>query len=177
MRSKRTSSSSVPKVSPMLEALGSDDTRVNNYARFCLGVLTIEQVAALEGVTPEQALVNMTSPDMAARVDKAAAEFEGSGAAARMRAGGLLNESLRRLSDTVAGGECSPSFLLRLAEVMGKLSAEPKDERKEATGPTFAINIDLGGGNSVSLKGTEPLTLDANTGELVTGNTVTGWQA
>lgn len=159
----------------MLEALSNDDARVNNYARFCLGVLTIEQVAALHEVAPEQVLTDMTALDMAARVDKAAAELEGSGAAARMRARSLLGEALRRLSDTVKQGECSPSFLLRLAEVAGKLSAEPRDDRKEATGPTFAINIDLGGGNSVSIK-SDPLTLDAATGELIASNPTPGWQ-
>ncbi len=160
----------------MLEALVKDDARVNNYARFALGLLTVEQVAALHEVAPEQVLTDMTALDTAARVDRAAAELERDGFAVRMRARSLLGEALRRLSDTVEQGECSPSFLLRLTEIMGKLSVEPKDERKEATGPTFAISIDLGGGNNVSIK-SDLLTLDAATGELIASNPTPGWQA
>lgn len=161
----------------MLEALGNDDARVDNYARFALGLLTVEQVAALHEVAPEQVLTDMTTLDMATRVDRRAAELECDGSAAKMRARSLLGEALRQLSDTVDRGECAPSFLLRLTEVIGKLAHEPKDEKKEPTGPTFQINIDLGGGSSVSLKGADPLTLDAATGELIASNFAPGRHA
>lgn len=160
----------------MVESIGSSGGFPKDAARFVVGAASIEHVAALHGMKPEQALAALSDPGMEARVARAVAELERDGSAGRMQARALLHESIRRLSDMIDQGECSPSFLLRLAEVTGKLSAEPKDERKEASGPTFAINIDLGGGNSVTLK-SDPLTLDAATGELVEGKRSPGWQA
>jgi hypothetical protein len=159
----------------MVEAVWSSDEFVKDAARFAVGTASLEQLAALHGMTPEHALAVISDPTTAARIDRAAADLERDGSALRLRARSLLHEALRRLGDTIDRGECSPAFLLRLSEVMGKLSAQPRDDRKETTGPTFAINIDLGGGNSVSLKG-DPLTLDATTGELVANNPSRRWQ-
>lgn len=78
-------------------------------------------------------------------------------------------ELVRKLADTVSQDDCSPAFLLRLTETLHKVAAEPKDTTEKSTGPTFAINIDLGGGQSVSLTGSpaDTLTFDANTGDVL----------
>ncbi len=152
-----------------------DEAFIEDAARFVVGAATIDRVGALHGMEPEQVLAILSETDMAARVERAAAEIERDGSAVRLRAQFLLYEALRRLIETVDKGECAPSFLLRLSEVMGKLSAEPKDDRKEANRPTFAINIDLGWGNSVSLKSV-PLTLDAATGDLIASTPAPGRQ-
>lgn len=159
----------------MVEAIESGDGFVKDAARFAVGTASIEQVAALHDMTPEHALTVLSDTGMAARVERAAAELERNGSAVRLRARSLLHEALRRLGDTIDQGECSPTFLLRLSEVMGKLSAEPKDDRKESTGSTFAIHIDLGEGRRVSLQGA-PMTLDAATGEPVADSRAVGWQ-
>jgi len=154
-----------------------DEAFIEAAAQFAVGAATIERVGALHGMEPEQVLAILSDSDMAARVERAAAELERDGSAIRIRARSLLYEAMRRLADTVHQGECSPSFLLRLAEVMGKLSAEPKEEKSQNTGPSFQISIDLGGGQSVSLSNNvKPELLDAETGEPVSSNPTPGWQ-
>ncbi len=155
----------------------SDEAFIEDVARFVVGAATIENVGALHGMEPEQVLAALSDTNMAARAERAAAELERDGSAVRIRARSLLYEAMSRLADTVNQGECSPSFLLRLAEVMGKLSAEPKEEKAQSTGPTFQISIDLGGGQSVSLSNNvQPLVLDAATCEPVASNPAPGWR-
>lgn len=154
-----------------------DEAFIEDAARFVVGAASIDHVGALHGMEPEQVLAALSDNDMAARVERAAAEIERDGSAVRIRARSLLYEAMRRLADTVHQGECSPSFLLRLAEAMGKLSAEPKEEKSQNTGPTFQISIDLGGGQSVSLSNNvQPVVLDAETGEPVASNPAPGWR-
>ena len=150
---------------------------IEDAAQFAVGAATIERVGALHGMELEQVLAVLSDPDIAVRVERAAAELERDGSALRIRARSLLYESIRRLADTVHQDECSPSFLLRLAEIMGKLSAEPKEEKSQNTGPSFQISIDLGGGQSVSLSNNvKPVVLDSETGEPVASNPAPGWQ-
>ena len=154
-----------------------DEAFIEDAARFAVGEATIERVGALHGMEPEQVLAALSDTDMAVRVERAAAELERDGSAVRIRARSLLYETLLRIADTVQEGECSPSFLLRLAEVMGKLSAEPKDEKTLNKGPSFQISIDLGGGQSVSLSNNvQPVVLDASTGEPIVSNPAPGWR-
>ena len=156
----------------------SAEAFIEDAARFAVGAATIERVGALHGVEPEQVLAALSDTGIAARVERAAAELERDGSAVRIRARSLLYEAIRRLADTIHQGQCSPSFLLRLAEVMGKLSAEPKEEKAQNTSPSFQINIDLGGGQSVSLSNNiQPVVLDAATGEPVVSDPAPGWRA
>jgi hypothetical protein len=155
-----------------------DGAFIEDAARFALGAATIERVGALHGMEPEQVLAALSDPGIAARAERAAAELERDGSAVRIRARSLLYEAIRRLAGTVHQGECSPSFLLRLAEVMGKLSTEPKEEKAQNTSPSFQISIDLGGGQSVSLSNNaQPVVLDAATGEPVVSDPAPGWRA
>ena len=150
---------------------------IEDAARFAVGATTLERVGVLHGMEPEQVLAALSDTEMSVRVERAAAELERDGSAARIRARSLLYEAMRRLRETVDQVECSPSFLLRLAEVMGKLSTEPKEEKAQNTGPSFQISIDLGGGQSVSLSNNvQPVVLDASTGEPIVSNPVPGWQ-
>lgn len=150
---------------------------IEDAARFAVGAITLERVGALHGMEPEEVLAALSDTEMSVRVERAAAELERDGSAARIRARSLLYEAMRLLRETVDQGECSPSFLLRLAEVMGKLSAEPKEEKAQNTGPSFQISIDLGGGQSVSLSNNvQPVVLDASTGEPIVSNPAPGWR-
>lgn len=149
---------------------------IDDAARFAVGATTLERVGALHGMEPEQVLAALSDSEMAAKVERATAELERDGSAARIRARSLLYEAMRRLRETVDQGECSPSFLLRLAEVMGKLSAEPKEEKAQNTSPNFQISIDLGVGQSVSLSNSvQPVVLDAATGEPIVSNSASAW--
>lgn len=155
-----------------------DEAFIQDAAQFLVGTVSIDRVGALHGMEPEQVLAALSDTNMAARVERAAAELERDGSAVRIRARSLLYEAMSRLADTVNQGECSPSFLLRLAEVMGKLSVEPKEEKAQNTGPSFQISIDLGGGQSVSLSNNvKPVVLDAATGEPVASDAAPGWRA
>lgn len=150
---------------------------IEDAARFAVGATTLERVGVLHGMEPEQVLAALSDTEMAVRVERAAADLERDGSATRIRARSLLYEAMRRLRETVDQGECSPSFLLRLAEVMGKLSTEPKEEKVQNTGPSFQISIDLGGGQSVSLSNNvQPVVLDASTGEPIVSNPAPGWR-
>ena len=151
---------------------------IEDAARFAVGATTLERVGVLHGMEPEQVLAALSDTEMAVRVERAAADLERDGSAARIRARSLLYEAMQRLRETVDQGECSPSFLLRLAEVMGKLSTEPKEEKAQNTGPSFQISIDLGGEQSVSLSNNvKPVVLDAATGEPVASDAAPGWRA
>ncbi len=155
-----------------------DEAFIQDVAQFLIGTVSIDRVGALYGMEPEQVLAALSDTNMAARVERAAAELERDGSAVRIRARSLLYEAMSRLADTVNQGECSPSFLLRLAEVMGKLSVESKEEKAQNTGPSFQISIDLGGGQSVSLSNNiQPVVLDAATGEPVASDAAPGWRA
>lgn len=144
---------------------------IEDAARFAVGATTLERVGALHGMEPEQVLATLSDTEIAVKVERATAELERDGSAVRIRARLLLYEAMRRLCETVDQGECSPSFLLRLAEVMGKLSAEPKEEKAQNTGPNFQISIDLGDSHYVSLSNNvQPLVLDAATGEQIVSN-------
>lgn len=154
-----------------------EEAFIKDAARFAVGEFTIDRVGALHGMEPEQVLAVLSDADMAVLVERAAAELERDGSALRISARSLLYVTIRRLADTVKQGECSPSFLLRLAEVMGKLSNEPKEEKAQSTGPSFQISIDLGGGQSVSLSNSvQPMALDASTGEPIVSNPASGWR-
>ena len=150
---------------------------VEDAARFIVGACTIDRIAALHGVKPEQVLATLSDTEMASRVEQAAAELERDGSAVRIRARSLLFEAICRLADTLHQGECSPSFLLKLTEVLGKLSTEPKEEKTQNTGPNFLISIDLGGGQTVNLSNNvQPAVLDASTGEPIVSKPHSGWR-
>ena len=129
--------------------LFSRDAFVADAARFVLGGATIEHLAALHDMTPREVLAVLGDPVIAARVDRAAAEAERNGTALKQRARFVIGDAVRKLADTVAGDDVSPSFLLRVVDVLGKQAAEPQD-KGQAAQPTFTINIDLGE-RSVSL--------------------------
>jgi hypothetical protein len=156
-------------ISPLIAA-GSAGF-ISDAACFAVGAITLDQLGALHGMEPEQVLTALADPGIGSSVDRVAAEFERDGSATRMRARSLLGDAVRTLADTVEQGACSPTFLLRLTEVLGKLAADPKDEKQDPAAPTFHISIDLGD-RSVTLTAARaqgqptPMTLDACTGAL-----------
>jgi hypothetical protein len=125
------------------------DAFVEDAVRFVLGGASIEHLAALHAMKPCEVLAALSDPVIAARVDRAAAEAERNGTALKQRARFVIGDAVRKLADTVAGDDVSPSFLLRVVDVLGKQAAEPQDKGQPAQ-TTFTINIDLGD-HSVSL--------------------------
>jgi hypothetical protein len=127
----------------------SRDAFVEDAVRFVLGGASIEHLAALHAMKPCEVLAALDDPVIAARVDRATAEAERNGAALKQRARFVIGDAVRKLANTVAGDDVSPSFLLRVVDVLGKQAAETQD-KVQAAQTTFTINIDLSD-HSVSL--------------------------
>jgi hypothetical protein len=125
------------------------DAFVEDAVRFVLGGASIEHLAALHAMKPCEVLAALDDPVIAALVDRAAAEAERNGTALKQRARFVIGDAVRKLADTVAGDDVSPSFLLRVVDVLGKQAAETQDKGQAAL-TTFTINIDLSD-HSVSL--------------------------
>ncbi len=161
-------------------ALRHGGTFMEDAARYAVGVSTLEQVAAWHSVEPDDVLVALSDPATASQVDRLAAQLDRDGSAMRLRAKSVIDAALARLSEPTAMADYPPSTLLRIIEVVSKLAADPKDQPKESSGPSFLISIDLGDGQNISLctgntpPQIEPLTLDAGTGVPVASMTGRG---
>jgi hypothetical protein len=128
------------------------DEFVEDAARLTTGGATIEHVAALYGMTPAQVLVSLEDPCIAALVDRAAAKAERDGTALRQRARVVISDAMSKLAAVVAQDDVSPSFLLRVMDVLGKHIVEPRADKAQAPQTIFSIHIDMGE-HSVSLAG------------------------
>jgi hypothetical protein len=125
---------------------------VRDAARFVAGALSLEQVAALHGASQEAVLEALDSPQVLARVERTAAQMHVDGSALRLRARAVLAATITRLAALIDGGDASPTLLLRTAEVLSKLGAEPREDRPVRSGEGFSIHINLGD-RSVSMTG------------------------
>ena len=121
-------------------------------ASLALGMEDDLVVAARHGYSVEQLQELMAQPWFQAQIAVKRADYEKNGvtfkAKAAWMAGDLLDQVYVQASAAGTSLAQKHDVLKTLIKAGG---LEPKDEKSQQTGPTFAINIDLGGGQSISL--------------------------
>lgn len=121
-------------------------------ASIALGMEDDLVIAARHNLSVEQLQDLQKQSWFQAQVAVKRAEFEKTGvtfkAKAAWMASDLLNDVYTQVKSTDASLSQKHDVLKTLMKAGG---LEPKDEKKVDTGPTFAISIDLGGGQSISL--------------------------
>lgn len=122
-------------------------------------------VAARHDMSVEQYQELQRQPWFQAQVAAKRAEFEKNGVTFRAKAAWMASDLLDQVYLSVSSNEASLAQKHDVLKTLIKAGGlEPKDEKAKDTGPTFAINIDLGGGNTLSL--TNANVIDAQTKEL-----------
>ena len=122
-------------------------------------------VAARHDMSVEQYQELQRQPWFQAQLAAKRAEFEKNGVTFRAKAAWMASDLLDQVYLSVSSNEASLAQKHDVLKTLIKAGGlEPKDETKKDTGPTFAINIDLGGGNTLSL--TNANVIDAQTKEL-----------
>ena len=90
------------------------------------------------------------------------AEFEKNGVTFRAKASWMAGDLLDQVYIQASSPEASLNQKHEVLKTLIKAGGlEPKDEKEKATGPTFSISIDLGGGQTISLSNTAPTSLPA----------------
>lgn len=119
-------------------------------------------VAARHNMSVEQYQELRAQPWFQAQVAVKRADLEKNGVTFRAKAAWMASDLLDQVYLQAASNDSSLAQKHEVLKTLIKAGGlEPKDEKKEATGPTFAINIDLGGGQSVSLTGVNTITPQA----------------
>lgn len=109
-------------------------------------------VAARHDMSVEQYKALEAQPWFQAQVAAKRAEYEKNGVTFRAKAAWMASDLLDQVYLSVSSNEASLAQKHDVLKTLIKAGGlEPKDEVKKDTGPTFAINIDLGGGQSISL--------------------------
>lgn len=138
-------------------------------ASLALGMEDDLLVAARHGFSVEKYQALAAQPWFQNQVASKRAELEKNGVTTRVKAAWMGGELLDKLYMMAADNNASFSQVAEAAKIMVKVGGlEPKDEKKEAGGPSFQINIDLGA-QSVSLTNTptlQPVVIDTETKEL-----------
>lgn len=122
-------------------------------------------VASRHNLSVEQYQELQRQPWFQAQVAAKRAEYEKNGVTFRAKAAWMASDLLDQVYVQVSGNDASLAQKHDVLKTLIKAGGlEPKDEKQKDTGPTFAINIDLGGGQSISL--TNANVIDAQTKEL-----------
>lgn len=143
-------------------------------ASIALGMEDELVVAARHNMSVEQYKLLEVQPWFQAQVAAKRADLEKNGVTFRAKAAWMASDLLDQVYLQVSANDASLAQKHDVLKTLIKAGGlEPKDETKKDTGPTFAINIDLGGGQSISLTsgGTPPPppTIDVETKELPDG--------
>lgn len=121
-------------------------------ASIALGMEDDLVVAARHNLSVEEYQALAAQPWFQTQVAVKRADLEKNGVTFRAKAAWMAGDLLDQVYLQVSGNDAT---LLQKHEVLKTLikagGLEPKDEKKEATGPTFSINIDMGDGQSISL--------------------------
>lgn len=162
-RPKLTSFPQIPEEMVASIALGMEDELI---------------VAARHGFDVETYQQLSTQPWFQLQVAVKRADLEKNGVTTKAKAAWMTADLLDKAYLMAADNNASFGQVMEAIKVFSKLGGlEPKDQPKEATGPSFQINIDLGD-HSVSLTGTnspaatseppllQPTTIDVETKEL-----------
>lgn len=142
-------------------------------ASIALGMEDELVVASRHNLSVEQYQELQRQPWFQAQVAAKRSEYEKNGVTFRAKAAWMASDLLDQVYLQVSTNDASLAQKHDVLKTLIKAGGlEPKDEIKKDTGPTFAINIDLGGGQSISLTsgGTitpqAPPTIDVETKEL-----------
>lgn len=109
-------------------------------------------VASRHGYSVEQYLELQKQPWFQVQVASKRADLEKNGVTFKAKAAWMASDLLDQVYMAAAGMDASLAQKHDVLKTLIKAGGlEPKDEKQKDTGPTFAINIDLGGGQSISL--------------------------
>jgi hypothetical protein len=153
-RQKLTSFPQIPEEMVASIALGMEDELI---------------VAARHGFSVETYQALSAQPWFQLQVAVKRADLEKNGVTTKAKAAWMTADLLDKAYLMAADNNASFNQVMEAIKVFSKLGGlEPKDQPKEATGPSFQISIDLGGGQSISLSTDnaqpapqmEPITLD-----------------
>ena len=121
-------------------------------ASIALGMEDELVVAARHNMSVEQYQELQIQPWFQAQVAAKRADLEKNGVTFRAKAAWMASDLLDQVYVQVSSMDASLAQKHDVLKTLIKAGGlEPKDETKKDTGPTFAINIDLGGGQSISL--------------------------
>lgn len=134
-------------------------------ASLALGMEDDLIVAARHGYTVEDFQALQSQSWFQLQIAAKRAEYEKNGVTFKTKAAWMAGELLDQVYLQAASMDASLNQKHEVLKTLIKAAGlEPKDEKKQDTGPTFAINIDLGGGQSISL--TNANVIDAQTKEI-----------
>jgi hypothetical protein len=128
-------------------------------ASIALGMEDELVVASRHNMSVEQFYELVKQPWFQAQVAAKRADFEKSGVTFRAKAAWMASDLLDQVYIQAADNNASLAQKHEVLKTLIKAGGlEPKDEKEKVTGPTFAISIDLGGGQTISLSngGTNP---------------------
>lgn len=121
-------------------------------ASLALGMEDELVVAARHNLSVEQYYELSGQPWFQVQVAAKRADFEKAGVTFRTKAAWMAGDLLDQVYMQASGVDAS---LVQKHDVLKTLikagGLEPRDEKEKPGGPTFAINIDLGGGQTLSL--------------------------
>lgn len=121
-------------------------------ASIALGMEDDLIVAARHGFSVEQWKQIEAQPWFQTQVAVKRADLEKNGVTFKAKAAWMASDLLDQVYVQVSGTDASLAQKHDVLKTLIKAGGlEPKDEKAQQTGPTFAINIDLGGGQSISL--------------------------
>ena len=140
-------------------------------ASIALGMEDELIVAARHGLSVEQYEVLASQKWFQLQVALKRSEFEKSGVTFKAKASWMAGELLDQVYLSAASTDASLNQKHEVLKTLIKAAGlEAKEEKKEASGPGFQINIDLGGGQTLSLSSgaspVVPVTLDAEVREV-----------
>lgn len=132
-------------------------------ASIALGMEDELIVAARHGFTVEQTNELLTKPWFQLQVAAKRSEFEKNGVTFKTKAAWMASDLLDQVYMQAKSNDASLAQKHDVLKTLIKAGGlEPKDETKKDFGPTFAISIDLGGGQSISLTNAVNKTLHNN---------------
>jgi hypothetical protein len=121
-------------------------------ASVALGMEDDLVVAARHNLSIEDYKQLEAQPWFQLQVQAKRADFEKNGVTFRAKAAWMAADLLDQVYLSASSNDASLAQKHDVLKTLIKAgNLEPKDEKKVDTGPTFAINIDLGGGQSISL--------------------------
>jgi hypothetical protein len=140
-------------------------------ASIALGMEDELIVAARHGLSVEQYELLARQPWFQLQVTMKRSEFEKNGVTFKAKASWMAGELLDQVYLSAASTDSSLNQKHEVLKTLIKAAGlEAKEEKKVETGPGFQINIDLGGGQTLSLSSgaspVVPVTLDAEVKEI-----------